>query len=203
MTSNRVGVFDEAFKSRIQVALNYPELDRKQRRSIWLNFINRLGHITGELIDFEDLRDHVDDLSMHQMNGRQIRNAITTARQLSKFNAQKLASEHVHRAIKVASTFNSYLSKISADVEGSSGSEVPQRSPMTTSKPSLLPGGTLQSKQQMTYQPSASGTSFQVLQQGMPSHYPSVDIADLNMRVQGVCNNLISAYVPAHYAPNE
>jgi SpoVK/Ycf46/Vps4 family AAA+-type ATPase len=31
LTSNRVGTFDEAFKSRIQVALHYPNLDRVAR----------------------------------------------------------------------------------------------------------------------------------------------------------------------------
>jgi microcystin degradation protein MlrC len=34
-------------------------------------------------IDFEDAADHIDDLAKEDINGRQIRNAITTARRLA------------------------------------------------------------------------------------------------------------------------
>jgi hypothetical protein len=39
LTSNQIHTFDEAFKSRIQVALHYPTLDM---RSIWTNFFEML-----------------------------------------------------------------------------------------------------------------------------------------------------------------
>jgi hypothetical protein len=39
VTSNRVGIFDEAFKSRIQVSLHYEDLTKNARRTIWNNFI--------------------------------------------------------------------------------------------------------------------------------------------------------------------
>lgn len=42
LTSNRVGTSDEAFKSRIQLALHYLVLGPYQRLRIWGNFINRL-----------------------------------------------------------------------------------------------------------------------------------------------------------------
>lgn len=42
LTSNRVGTFDEAFKSRIQLALHYENLNVTQRRKVWRNFMNRL-----------------------------------------------------------------------------------------------------------------------------------------------------------------
>jgi len=39
LTSNRVGTFDEAFKSRIQLALHYKNLDTFQQKKIWRNFL--------------------------------------------------------------------------------------------------------------------------------------------------------------------
>lgn len=38
LTTNRVGTFDEAFKSRIQMSLRYERLERHQRKRVWLNF---------------------------------------------------------------------------------------------------------------------------------------------------------------------
>jgi AAA+ superfamily predicted ATPase len=45
LTSNRVGTFDEAFISRIQLALHYPDLGPLQRRQIWQNFVERLENL--------------------------------------------------------------------------------------------------------------------------------------------------------------
>ncbi|KAK7697667.1 hypothetical protein SLS64_013297 [Diaporthe eres] len=44
LTSNRVGTFDEAFKSRIQVAIHYESLTKKSRRAIWRNQGGRTLH---------------------------------------------------------------------------------------------------------------------------------------------------------------
>ncbi|KAG5743828.1 hypothetical protein H9Q70_013464 [Fusarium xylarioides] len=50
LTSNRVGIFDKAFKSRIQLSLRYNDLEEGQRRQIWLNFINRLEKLEAQRI---------------------------------------------------------------------------------------------------------------------------------------------------------
>ena len=84
LTSNRVGIFDEAFKSRIQLALHFPTLGPYQRLRIWENFFDRLQSFKDDSIDLADLRDHLDALKEEKMNGRQIRNAITTARQYAQ-----------------------------------------------------------------------------------------------------------------------
>lgn len=78
LTSNRVGTFDEAFKSRIQLALHYENLTRTQRRAIWDNFFKRLDEIEKYSVDTDDLRQHLDEFAAHDMNGRQIRNSIIT-----------------------------------------------------------------------------------------------------------------------------
>ncbi|OCL11062.1 P-loop containing nucleoside triphosphate hydrolase protein [Glonium stellatum] len=108
LTSNRVGTFDEAFKSRIQVALHYPTLDRISQKKIWQNFFDML-RIDEEDVNLDELSRHMDELADQEMNGRQIRNALTTARQLALFKKQTLDWEHLEQAIKTARDFNRYL----------------------------------------------------------------------------------------------
>jgi AAA+ superfamily predicted ATPase len=112
LTSNRVGTFDEAFKSRIQLALHYENLNISQRRKIWRNFMNRLKTLDELNIDFEDVNDHIDDLSQQDMNGREIRNAITTARQLAQFKGKPFCYSHLKQVIRVSSKFGKYLNDL-------------------------------------------------------------------------------------------
>ncbi|EAQ83654.1 hypothetical protein CHGG_10058 [Chaetomium globosum CBS 148.51] len=109
LTSNRVGTFDQAFKSRIQLALHYENLKKPQRRKIWRNFLTRLRDVGEAGVDYDDLNDHIDDLAEEDMNGRQIRNAITTARQLAQFRGQKLSFAQLKHVIAVAGRFEGYL----------------------------------------------------------------------------------------------
>ncbi|KAM0542207.1 hypothetical protein ACHAPJ_012899 [Fusarium lateritium] len=128
LTSNRVGTFDEAFKSRIQLSLHYENLAKGQRRLIWRNFLNRLRNLDKAIatdpsadplvasdsigIDFDSIECYLDDLAKHEMNGRQIRNAITTARQLAQFKKEKMRLHHLNHVIKVSAKFDSYLKKM-------------------------------------------------------------------------------------------
>ena len=112
LTSNRVGTFDEAFKSRIQLALHYPTLGSYQRLRIWENFINRLDSFDDASIDITDLRDHLEDLKEEPMNGRQIRNAITTARLYAQWKNSMLTYVHLKDVIEVAGRFDRYLDRL-------------------------------------------------------------------------------------------
>jgi hypothetical protein len=40
LTTNRVETFDEAFQSRIHIALRYNDLDQKAKKQIWKTFLN-------------------------------------------------------------------------------------------------------------------------------------------------------------------
>lgn len=112
LTSNRVGTFDEAFKSRIQLALHYASLGPFQRHKIWENFILRLESLGEEDIDFDDLKDHLEQLAENKMNGRQIRNAITTARQYAQWKETTLTYEHLKDIIEISGRFDLYLDKL-------------------------------------------------------------------------------------------
>ncbi|KAK4154905.1 P-loop containing nucleoside triphosphate hydrolase protein [Chaetomidium leptoderma] len=115
LTTNRVGTFDEAFKSRIHLALRYPDLGETQRAEIWCNFIEMLKNRTGKLVDNKDLVDindllaNVPKLAQRELNGRQIRNALMVARYLSKFGKEVLRYQHVQDALEPMVEFNQYL----------------------------------------------------------------------------------------------
>lgn len=112
LTSNRVGTFDEAFKSRIQLALHYDNLGPFQRQQIWENFIKRLEDLGEENIDFIDLRDNLEQLAEKKMNGREIRNVITTARQYAQWKKVTLTYENLKDVIEIAGRFDKYINKL-------------------------------------------------------------------------------------------
>lgn len=147
LTTNRVGTFDEAFKSRILLSLHYEKLSIGQRRKIWRGFINHLedthvsnsGKDTGREdklrnggssstanaslkvgspaedlpdIDFQEIRDSLDELASPELNGRQIRNIITTARQLAKFRKKTLDYGLLQEVISLSGKFDEYFSKL-------------------------------------------------------------------------------------------
>ena len=95
LTTNRVGAFDEAFRSRIHMTLYYPLLDEDQTRRIWsMNLKRMLKRKEGKLEASE--RDLLDFAITHfkknvprktRWNGRQIRNACQTAAALAEFEA--------------------------------------------------------------------------------------------------------------------
>lgn len=111
LTSNRVGTFDEAFKSRIQVAMHYKTLDQASRKQIWRNFLDMLAELD-EDVNYDAIEARLNELAREEMNGRQIRNAVQTARQLAQFRNQTLDWIHLQRAIKTSSDFNKYLKNV-------------------------------------------------------------------------------------------
>ncbi|KAF4634163.1 hypothetical protein G7Y89_g3947 [Cudoniella acicularis] len=113
LTSNRVGTFDEAFKSRIQLALHYENLTRQQRSKIWKNFITSLAQTDSDAVDTTNLFKHVEELAALELNGREIRNALTTARQLALHKKKKMEFVHLRHVIKVAGKFERYLREYS------------------------------------------------------------------------------------------
>ena len=66
----------------------------------------------GEDAKFEEIRQHLDELAEHELNGRVIRNALTTARQLALYKKQRLAWDHVDQAVNVSLEFDKYLTDV-------------------------------------------------------------------------------------------
>lgn len=116
LTSNKIGHFNAAFRSRIQLAIRYQPLDEYQRTQIWGSFIRRLETFKDGDINTADLKDHIPELAKTEMNGREIRNAITTARQFAKWKRQRpgfhnrqLDYEMMQEVVGIAGEFDRYL----------------------------------------------------------------------------------------------
>jgi SpoVK/Ycf46/Vps4 family AAA+-type ATPase len=105
LTSNREGLIDEAFKSRIHIALHYKPIDRIGTRQIWTNIMNRMDEdnqkptqkikIKFERMDLLQWSErHFDLHDAHERtstwNGRQIRNAFQTALALASYDRLEL-----------------------------------------------------------------------------------------------------------------
>ena len=131
LTTNRVGEFDEAFRSRIHVSLYYPKLDQAATLQIWDRNLLRLRK-SGLRLDFseDEIRkfaeqhwlDNVDKESRH-WNGRQIKNAFQTALALANWeffetkqgqNLERplLKAKHFDRVAKTSAHFDDYISDI-------------------------------------------------------------------------------------------
>lgn len=111
LTSNRIGTFDEAFKSRVQLSLHYPPLSEKNRIDVWDNFVEHLRQ-SDEDVDYDSISGKVLKLARHKLNGRQIRNTLNTARQLAQFRGQRLEYDHLEQAIKNVVEFETYVTKL-------------------------------------------------------------------------------------------
>lgn len=90
LTTNRVGVLDEAFKSRIHVSLRYPKVKLPTTLSIWKGCLDRIEKDNefrdisikfdrDELMEFAEEHYHKYHKKNATWNGRQIRNAFQTA----------------------------------------------------------------------------------------------------------------------------
>jgi SpoVK/Ycf46/Vps4 family AAA+-type ATPase len=94
LTTNRVGAFDEAVVSRIQLFLYYPPLDEEKTMRVWGVHIARVRASGLINIDDED-EDMIMDFAKQEYaegrrwNGRQIRNFFQTAISLASYDATK------------------------------------------------------------------------------------------------------------------
>lgn len=78
LTTNRVGMFDEAFISRINLTIYYPPFSTKARAEVWESFFSKLEREReGKIRVHNNTRAYVeesDELNALQWNGREIRN---------------------------------------------------------------------------------------------------------------------------------
>jgi SpoVK/Ycf46/Vps4 family AAA+-type ATPase len=78
LTTNRVGTFDEAFISRINLTIYYPPFSSKARKEVWESFFSKLEREKEDKMRIHsNTRDYVEEaeeLEQLQWNGREIRN---------------------------------------------------------------------------------------------------------------------------------
>lgn len=94
LTTNRVSAFDPAFESRIHLTIHYPNLDYTSRLHIWKTFVN-----IGDESSLSE--DELDELASVELNGRQIKNVVKTARLLATHEKTQLAMSHISTVLRI------------------------------------------------------------------------------------------------------
>jgi AAA+ superfamily predicted ATPase len=95
MTTNRVGNMDKAFKSRIHISIEYPDLTAASRRKIWRNFLKA----SSQPNDFSET--DLGELASLEVNGRQIKNILKTAQLLASRKKMTLNREFVDTVLAI------------------------------------------------------------------------------------------------------
>ncbi|KAF5640605.1 TOB3 (member of AAA-ATPase family) [Fusarium sp. NRRL 52700] len=95
LTTNRVSAFDPAFESRIHLTIQYPNLDHTSRLHIWKTFVN-IGNDESSLSE-----DELDELAGVELNGRQIKNVVKTARLLATHERTQLSMSHISTVLRI------------------------------------------------------------------------------------------------------
>ncbi|RDW67382.1 uncharacterized protein DSM5745_09248 [Aspergillus mulundensis] len=146
LTTNRVGVLDEAFQSRIHMKLYYPRFTLEQVEAVLersLRGIQDRFHSTGtkfraeyiEIMEF--IKRARENKAMQSFNGRDIINTCETALLLAKHEIRgdngrgsidpdavlRLKASHFETAIKIATGFNHYMKEVRtrSDFDASAG----------------------------------------------------------------------------------
>jgi hypothetical protein len=135
LTTNRVGDFDEAIKSRVHCALYYPPLNKHDTLGVWSMNIDRLERENNSLncktaIHFD--RKEIEKFAKrhwkdgNRWNGRQIKNAFQTAVALADWDNLKenapngddtkssphLARKHFETVAAASAHFDRYLMEV-------------------------------------------------------------------------------------------
>lgn len=109
LTTNRIESFDPAFESRIYLSIDYPKLDLASRLHVWKTFIGPAmstgpgSSRTG--ITEQDLKR----IAKEELNGRQIKNVVKTARLLAAGDREALGLDHVETVLRVKRGDRAYL----------------------------------------------------------------------------------------------
>ncbi|CAG8972133.1 hypothetical protein HYALB_00008138 [Hymenoscyphus albidus] len=114
LTTNHIASFDIAIVSRIHVAIRFESLDQKQTEAIFRNFLDKLedNRLIESYTDRDGILDWLEDTVYREgLDGRQIRNVVTTALGLARAAKEegdgngKLTKEHLRRAFLNVNTF--------------------------------------------------------------------------------------------------
>ncbi|KAF2004759.1 hypothetical protein P154DRAFT_519212 [Amniculicola lignicola CBS 123094] len=118
LTTNRVQTFDEAFQSRIHQGIRYENLNLKARREIWMmkiESVRKLEEKNGKKIEEFKEKDY-KELSRRELNGRQIKNVVTSAQNIAMSEEEVFSMEHIKRILEGQEDFE-------ADMRGGPGAK--------------------------------------------------------------------------------
>ncbi|KAH7410601.1 P-loop containing nucleoside triphosphate hydrolase protein [Cadophora sp. MPI-SDFR-AT-0126] len=111
LTTNRVETIDSAFKSRIHLALTYPNLSPASRKGLWEMLIlkgtdqRRPRWLTGKLLD---------TISKENVNGREIKNIVRVAHALAVDEDRSMKPEDLLLGLRARNAFERDFEKAGA-----------------------------------------------------------------------------------------
>jgi len=223
-------MFDEAFKSRIHIALYYPPLSLPQTTRIWDLQIRRTRERKRPIqCDKDDLLRFATELFDRQeknidnvgpvRNGRQIRNAFQSAIALARYRPSdkrlvEETPEHFGKVARVSNEFNDYLFHVHRAPESSHATRNMLRydgygmAPTVAPQPTPGPIGVTR----QTYKPAAShapqpqyNAVHAQLPMGVPfsgmSYHPQQMQPTFSHHPQTLNTGLYQPAQQAHYAP--
>lgn len=103
LTTNRLDSFDQAMISRIHLALGYRPPDIAMRQKIWHQC---LSHLPPDENGIEDIDGVIQTLLEMRLNGREISNAVNTARTIARFSKERLKLAHINKVLTVRHAFH-------------------------------------------------------------------------------------------------
>ncbi|KAH0541618.1 hypothetical protein FGG08_003908 [Glutinoglossum americanum] len=108
LTTNRIGSFDEAVKSRIHLAIKYPILSTEARTNLWRTFISRtFSGSSPSWVTSESLAR----LAGEDLNGWQIKDIVRTAHALAVSKNRHLGFDQIRTALRAMKTFETDLAE--------------------------------------------------------------------------------------------
>ncbi|KAL4935273.1 hypothetical protein BDV06DRAFT_228982 [Aspergillus oleicola] len=108
LTTNRIGAFDMAMKSRIHLALSYTPPGRETRRGLWVQFLGSIPR--GESEVYADEKT-LEALIPSNLSGREISNTVNTARTIARFEHTPVQLRHIQTVLEVRETFDASLAQ--------------------------------------------------------------------------------------------
>lgn len=138
LTTNRVGHIDDAFISRVHVAIGYKALSGSDRQRIWSGFFDKLAKERADKIQIApEAKNWVLETAateQAQLNGRDIRNALQTAITLAEAEREEKADfdpppsaskkaaivvdrSHFQRVLDITNEFQEYVKSIRREDE--------------------------------------------------------------------------------------
>lgn len=120
LTTNRVGIFDQAFQSRIHVTLGLPSLDQDRRTSVWAIFLQDLAakNVISESRYAELMKLVKEKWSKDKLNGRQIRNAVRTALVVAQKSGVMVGEAEFETVLRISSEFEGYMAGLTQTQRG-------------------------------------------------------------------------------------
>lgn len=120
LTTNRITSLDIAVQSRIHLAIRYDDLTKEQKQQIFRIFLEQLH--PDSIKNTKGIIEFIDEYgSENKLNGRQIRNVVSSALSLARSLAKesdgdgRLDIHHLKRVLSITKDFQEQLESITMD----------------------------------------------------------------------------------------